>query len=68
MFYVLNFKNHQFVTAHSLKDCVCEVVRLAKQEGANPDFIEIVCAFQEDVRLTVNELLNEAVGENEKKY
>ena len=57
MFYILNFKDHSFVSATFAEQVMKLVNELVSTGNATEEDIEIVNAFDDNCRMTINEFV-----------
>lgn len=58
MFYILNFKNHTFTHATCSEQVIAKIDSIIQTGAANVDDIEIVNAFDELCRMSVDQFKN----------
>jgi len=61
MFYVLDFRSHQFRTCHTIQDVLLQIKYLLLS-GVYEDEIEIVSCFHDEIRFTVDEFISDNEG------
>lgn len=58
MFYVLNFSDHKFASCDSCADVNDEIRRICVDNGRPEDEVEVIAAFADGVRFSVDEYRN----------